>query len=169
MNSKDSKQVIDSLGLLPHPEGGYFREIYRSEGYISYKEQNINLTRKRNLATSIYYLLESGQVSKLHRLKSDEIWYYHGGSPMEVICLYNDQISTIMLGMNFEEGQVPQLIIKSGTIFGAKPSKNNSFSLVGCLVVPGFDFKDFEFVGEDEIHKSYPDSLELLNQFINNN
>lgn len=162
----DSKQVIQLLELNQHPEGGYYREIYRSSDSISLDAINQNNSGLRNLATSIYYLLESGQVSKLHRLKSDEIWYFHTGSPIYIICLLKAQISTILLGSDLDKGQVPQAIIKAGTIFGASPMNNHSYTLVGCMVAPGFDFTDFEFVKKEEIMKDYSDSFRLLINYI---
>lgn len=162
----ESSIIIQKLALVPHPEGGYYKETYRSSDSISFNILNMDHEGKRNLATSIYYLLESGQVSKFHRLKSDEIWYYHCGGPMRIICLSEGEISTILLGIDISLNQLPQIIIKAGTIFGATPLDENSFTLVGCMVTPGFDFKDFEFLGKEELIKDYPDSFPALERFV---
>ncbi len=160
-----ANEIIELLKLLPHPEGGYYKETYRSDDSISFNILNKGHKGKRNLATSIYYLLESGQVSKFHRLKSDEIWYYHCGSPMRIICLSEGEISSLILGADISLGQLPQAIIKAGTIFGATPFDGNSFTLVGCVVTPGFDFKDFEFVRKEDLRKEYPNSFPAFEKF----
>lgn len=162
----ESKRLIEKLQLQPHPEGGYFREIYRSRDTLSFEKLNKGHSGLRNLATSIYYLLEPRQVSRLHRLRSDEIWYYHAGSAMKVVCLQNGNLEELLLGPYVEQHQMPQIVLEAGTIFGAYPAEPNSFSLAGCMVTPGFDFADFEFVDKTTIARDYRDYLQKLEMLL---
>jgi len=153
--SNTSSSWIQYLGLTPHPEGGYFKEIYRNENLISDVELMQTYSGKRNLASSIYFMLESGQVSKLHRLKSDEIWYFHYGAPIKVH-VFDNQYSTYVLGTNYQLNDLLQLIIPAGAIFGAEVIGTEAFGIVGCMVSPGFHFDDFEFVSFQEMKTLFP-------------
>jgi len=129
------QQLIDALGLLPHPEGGFYKETYRSELTLEGQE--------RNLLTSIYFLLTSENVSRFHRIKSDELWYFHAGSPLIVHTLSERGHMQHYLGLDLSKGQQPFLWIPKDTIFGSTVLEKESFSLVSCAVAPGFDFRDF--------------------------
>jgi predicted cupin superfamily sugar epimerase len=153
--SNTSSFWIQHLGLTPHPEGGYFKEVYRNENLISDVELSRTYSGKRNLATSIYFMLESGQVSKLHRLQSDEIWYFHHGAPIKVH-VFDDQYSTYILGTNYQLNQLLQLIIPAGAIFGAEVIGTKTFSILGCMVSPGFHFDDFELISFQEMKTLFP-------------
>jgi len=132
---------IKNLNMLPHPEGGYYKENFRSAESFQFT----GFDGERSICTSIYFLLEKGQTSALHRIKSDEIWYFHDGQTLEIIELdeYGNEIIT-RLGKNILDGDVLQHVVVAGRWFGARPSLGASFCLVGCQVSPGFDFKDFE-------------------------
>lgn len=136
-----AEQYIKALELLPHPEGGYYKECFRSSQELTFN----GFDGSRALSTSIYFLLEQGQTSSLHRIKSDEIWYFHDGQTLEIIEIdeYGNEIIT-RLGKNILDGDVLQHVVVAGRWFGARPSAEASFCLVGCQVSPGFDFKDFE-------------------------
>lgn len=158
----NAEYYIKNLNLLLHPEGGYYRELYRSEiieNFQGYKDNS------RNLSTSIYYLLESKDVSKFHQLKSDEIWYYHSGSPTNVYIIDNKGLLNIVkLGLQVDLGEHPQVIIPKGSIFGASVVYPDSFSLFGCMVAPGFDFKDFILFTKNELLDKYPLYSEIINR-----
>jgi hypothetical protein len=156
------KEWIKHLNLTVHPEGGYFSENYRNNNLISDVELTQKYTGKRNLSTSIYFLLEQGQVSKLHRLKSDEIWYFHHGAPIHVHVFDKGQYSLFTMGTSFHLGQLLQLVIPAGTVFGAQVTSNGAFSILGCMVSPGFHFDDFELVPFEEMMVSYPNNGELI-------
>ena len=148
---------IEKLKLRPHPEGGYYSELYRSQKSFA----NNGITRP--LSTSIYFLLKSGQVSKLHQLTSDEIWYYHSGSALTLVMIDNDGVvKEEVLGSDIENGEHPQILIEAGTIFGATIKEENSYTLMGCSVSPGFDFRDFKLFGRDELLSIYPQQKELI-------
>lgn len=141
MISTRAKKYITELALLPHPEGGYYREVYRSSQLSSF----VGFTGERSLCTSIYFLLEKGQTSALHRIKSDEIWNYHDGGTLEIIELDESGNEVITkLGKNISAGEKLQYVVVAGRWFGARLASETEFCLVGCQVSPGFDFRDFE-------------------------
>jgi predicted cupin superfamily sugar epimerase len=142
-NENQAEEYINQLHLQAHPEGGYFREIYRSPQEILFPGFEGN----RNLSTSIYFLLKAGQRSALHRIKSDEIWYFHDGGPLDIIEIdENGKEITTRLGKNINDGEVLQHVVKANRWFGATLPEGSDFCLVGCQVSPGFDFKDFELM-----------------------
>lgn len=137
----EASYYIHHLELLPHPEGGYYREVYRNETNHSFP----GFEGTRSIATSIFFLLEAPQVSALHRIKSDEIWYYHNGGNLEIIELDENGAEHItLLGKDLDKGAVLQHVVKAGRWFGARLPEGSSYCLVGCQVSPGFDFRDFE-------------------------
>ena len=132
---------INHFSLLPHPEGGYYKETFRSEKSF----QCEGFEGELSICTSIYFLLEKGQTSALHRIKSDEIWYFHDGQTLEIIELDSNGNETITrLGKDILNGEVLQHVVPAGIWFGARLAAHSEFCLVGCQVSPGFDFKDFE-------------------------
>lgn len=154
---------IQHLELQPHPEGGFFREIYRSELTLLAGNGETEASGKRNLLTSIYFLLHDGDTSKFHRLKSDEIWYHHAGEPIAIhIIDEHNTYRCVMLGPDVACGEHPQLIIPAGTLFGAGPAARKGFTLVGCAVAPGFDFRDFEMFNAPELLQLYPQHEEII-------
>ena len=138
-----SEDYIQHLQLIPHPEGGYFKETYRSPLEVSVE----GFDDERSISTSIYFLLEKGQQSALHRIKSDEIWFHQDGDCLEIIEIDedNEEVNT-HLGKNMIQGEVLQHIVKAGRWFGARLKSESSFCLVACQVSPGFDFRDFELL-----------------------
>jgi uncharacterized protein len=153
-----AEYFITKLNLSPHIEGGYFKEIYRN-----YEECPNDFLQKRGLASTIYYLLKSGEVSKFHCLTSDEIWFYHYGSPLLIHTLdLEGNFNTLKLGIEVENGELPQILIKAGVIFGAEVVENNSFSLVSCLVTPGFLFEDFSLFKAEELIQRFPQHEEII-------
>lgn len=148
------QQIINELNLQPHPEGGWYAETYRSE-------ENLNV-KDRSLLTSIYFLLTSKNVSRFHRIKSDELWYFHQGSPVTVHTLDENGHTEHQLGNNFKNGEQPYLLVKANTIFGSSLDTENSFSLVSCAVAPGFDFRDFELFTKEELLSEHPNHFEII-------
>ncbi len=149
------KELVDYLRLQPHPEGGFYRETYRAAG----------LSGARNHSTAIYYLLPGGAVSRLHRLKSDEIFHFYLGEPMTLVKLGPDgEIETVRLGPDVADGQTLQHVVPAGWWFGGWCEKG--FSLVGCTVAPGFDFADFELGDRAALIKRYPDARALIERAL---
>jgi uncharacterized protein len=161
MNKVDT--IIYKLQLKAHPEGGYFRETYRSEGVISKDELGEKYSGKRNFSTSIYFLLTSESFSAFHRIVQDEAWHFYDGAPLflHLISPQGDY-TRVIVGRNFEKGEVPQFVVPGGTWFAAEVASEDSFSLLGCTVAPGFDFEDFEMAGRDSLSKRFAGLKEII-------
>lgn len=160
MNSQD---WIKKLHLSPHPEGGYFREIYRAEGIISQPSLPMRYNGGRAYSTTIYYLLESNDASSLHRLKSDEQWFHIDGSALTIHSIdpqgnYTQQ----HIGKNLDKGESPFAVVPTGCWFGGTVDAQDSFALVGCVVAPGFQFDDFELAKRDELIKQFPQYISII-------
>lgn len=156
---------MERMQLIPHPEGGYYREIYHSERYLDDPATLAEYGGPRRSATSIYFLLPKGDVSRLHRLRSDEMWYYHFGSPVVVHLFYQDgRYEARELGLPDVPGREPQILVPRGTVFGAEllPDGEAEFALVGCMVTPGFDFQDFELVPRAEVMARFPAQRDVI-------
>lgn len=134
-----AQELVAYYQMIPHPEGGYFKETYRS------LEMFPTPRGPRSASTAIYYLLEKGQSSRLHRIKSDEMWHFYEGDPLIVYEKRDDgTIKETLLGRDLKNGQLLQYTVPAGVWFGAYLPEGSEFSLVGCTVSPGFDFADFE-------------------------
>lgn len=148
---------INQFQLQPHPEGGYFRETYRDSGVIPQEALGKEFSGARNYSTAIYFLLPEGQKSKLHRIKSDEVWHFYLGGPLTLIQISPaGEIQKITLGQNIKSGELLQHVVPKGFWFGATPNKGSAYSFVGCTVAPGFDFADFEMGEKEMLLKMFP-------------
>lgn len=136
---------VKKLGLSPHPEGGFYREVYRSSEMVKSDALAERFTGDRNYLTSIYFLIMYGYPSHFHRIKSDEIWYFHIGKPVTLHLIdLKGNYSLRHLGDVQAGLDCFQLCVEAGTWFAAELTEENAFSLVSCAVAPGFDFQDFE-------------------------
>ncbi len=163
MNPK-SKFYIQKLELQKHPEGGYYREIYRSAEMFT--TEYPGRRKKRNYSTSIYFLLDGKQVSKFHKLRSDELWHFYDGSSVLIHIIDEaGSYKKMSVGKNLSSGDVYQTVIKKNCWFAAEVIDKKSFALVGCTVSPGFDFSDFEFGDRETLINKYPDLKNLILQF----
>ena len=150
-------KIIKFLDLIKHPEGGYFKETYRSEEVYESNQGS------RNLSTNIYFLLKSGQKSAFHRLKSDEFWYYHEGSSLEVFIIHPDgKLEERILGGDCLSSHEPQLLLPKGTWFAARCKDESSYTLISCSVAPGFHFDDFELAERKELQNKFPQFHTLI-------
>ena len=158
MTREAAQRWVERLGLQPHPEGGWFSECYRSRTLVTHGGQ------ERLSATSIYFLLGFGAVSRLHRLKFDELWYFHAGDALRIELLYRDgRRETVRLGQCVEDGERLQLVVPGGTVFGARAEENGA-TLVGCMVAPAFEFADFEMPSRAQLLKDYPQHQALIEE-----
>lgn len=156
-------QYIFKLGLEPHVEGGYFKETYRNSLTVPGANIAKNIDGERSLSTVIYFLLKSGQVSRFHQLKCDEIWFYHCGCAMTIHMIDEEGgFKSVRLGLNTEKGEMPQLLIPAGVVFGSEPAEKDLFSLVSCLVSPGFDFRDFKMFSANELIALFPRHKDVI-------
>jgi len=133
--------LIRGLGLTPHPEGGYYREIFRSPARV----QPLDGRTDRLALTTIYFLLVAGQVSRWHRVASDEVWHHYEGDPLELLVAdagFGD-VSRRRLGPVADKAQ-PVHVVVAGEWQAARPM--GAYTLVGCTVGPGFEFSDFQML-----------------------
>ncbi|WP_395017272.1 cupin domain-containing protein [Dongia sp.] len=150
--------IVEQLQLQPHPEGGWFRETYRAAESVVAAALPRRFNGERSISTAIYFLLEAGQCSHLHRIKADEVWHFYAGDPLDVVEIDPaGSLRTTRLG----GGLLYQHVVPAGSWFGAAPAADSrfsptGFSLVGCTVAPGFDFADFELAGRDALLAEYP-------------
>ncbi len=162
-NMNNIEEIIHKLNLSPHPEGGYFKETYRSDGSIGLESLSSKYKGKRNYSTSIYFLLTSGSFSSFHRILQDEIWHFYKGSAIRIHMITEDgEYSNILLGNDFENGQLPQFVVKGGVYFAAEADGDNTYALVGCTVAPGFDFTDFEIPKREILVEKFPQHKEVV-------
>ena len=155
-------EIIGMLGLLPHPEGGYFRETFRSSDMVTLADG-----RERSAGTSIYYLLPQGTFSALHKVAADEIWHFDLGAPLELLTITPaGDLEVHLLGCQLDAGQRPQYTVPSGVWQAARalPS-SGGFTLVGCTVSPGFDFADFEMPGRAALGALFPQHQAIIDSF----
>ncbi|WP_034057612.1 cupin domain-containing protein [Lacinutrix jangbogonensis] len=167
MNSIEN--IINELKLEPHPEGGYFKETYRSHGEINKENLEARYEGKRNYSTCIYFLLTSGNFSALHRIKQDEIWHFYDGSPILLHMISELGVhSKHVIGRDFSKGETPQFIVPGGYWFAAEVINKNDYSLVGCTVSPGFSFEDFELKTRKELVSLFPDKEDIISKLTHN-
>ena len=153
--SADVERLVRTLGLAPHPEGGFYVETMRSPLRVStpYGE--------RAAYTSIYFLLGEGTLSALHRVRSDETWHHYGGAPLELTTLDDaGQVETRVLGPDVAADQRPQALVRGGVWQAAVPQ--GGWALCGCTVSPGFEFEDFELPSRAELLRRFPAHQELV-------
>jgi uncharacterized protein len=133
--------LIKGLGLTPHPEGGYYREIFRSPARV----QPLDGRTDRLALTTIYFLLVAGQVSRWHRVASDEVWHHYEGGPLELLvadAAFHD-VSRRLLGP-VGDNREPVRVVMAGEWQAARST--GPYTLAGCTVGPGFEFADFEML-----------------------
>ncbi len=165
---KQAQYWISKYDLEPHPEGGYFKEIYASPVSIDKTCLPEGFPGNHKLATSIYFLLEGTDVSKLHRLRSDELWYHHQGGGLEILVITPEhELKWFYLGADYDAGERLQVIIPAGSIFGSRIKDTDTYALMGCMVAPGFDFEDFEMPSRKELLLKYPEFEEEITAFTN--
>jgi hypothetical protein len=148
--------LIESLALKPHPEGGWFREVYRADA--RYPVDARYAGGMRSAATSIYYLLGPGDFSAWHRIVSDETWYFHAGGALELFRI--DGSGTLHVDLVGDPLRHPgaryQVTVPGTQWFGGRPRDPQGYALVSCGVAPGFDFLDFELAGRAALLNEYP-------------
>ena len=156
----DRDELIRRFDLQPHPEGGFFRETYRSADSV----RRARSDDPRSASTAIYYLLCDGAHSAWHRIQSDEVWHFYAGDPLNVYVLEADGSLTVhRLGNALEHaGCVFQAVVAAGRWFAAQCDDAASVALVGCTVAPGFEFSEFEIASVDALLPDYPQHRDLI-------
>ena len=159
----EAARLIDFLELEPHPEGGFYRETWRSEQTVVLTGGKGGPEGTRSFGTAIYYLMSGRDVSRFHRLKSDEIFHLYAGGPLAIHLLEEaGGYREIMLGRDIGAGQVFQATVPAGCWFGASLPEEDSFALVGCTLAPGFDFTDFEMGDRGRLLAAFPSRENII-------
>ena len=162
-SAETARYWIDKLQLTPHPEGGYYRQTYRSAMTIPQEGLATEFGGARASSTAIYFLVEGENFSAFHRLRSDELWHFYAGSSLLVHVIDPDgEYSKIFLGSNAEAGEMFQAVVPAGYWFASHVADWKSWALVGCTVAPGFDFADFELAKREKLRSSYPQHQNLI-------
>ena len=157
---KDKEYWIQKLELVPHPEGGFYRETYRSD----IMEKFGDLMAVRNASTGIYFLLTEGNFSAFHKIKSDEMWHYYAGGTVVVYVIHaSGELEVIRLGLDLDNGEVPQAVVPAGAWFGSRVEAGD-YALVGCTVSPGFDFADFKLATRQGLTSAYPEHELIISE-----
>jgi predicted cupin superfamily sugar epimerase len=154
--SDEAQAWIDALRLAPHPEGGLYRETFRSSFVVGAGNGD------RAASTAIYFLLLARSFSAMHRVRSDEVWHHYDGDPVDLHTI--DAAGTygvLRLGRSLDLGHRPQHVIAAG-VWQAAVSVGTRFSLCGCTVAPGFDFADFEMPPRAELVRLFPQHSAIL-------
>ena len=160
-----TEQLIAQYQLQPHPEGGWYKETYRSDETIAANALPERFTGSRYFSTAIYFLLEQGNYSAFHKIKSDECWHFYSGDALEVfIFLPDGELKIISLGNDIARGQVFQYVVPANCWFASRPAKESRYCFVGCTVAPGFDFADFEMADAKDLKNIYPLHSHLISQ-----
>ena len=179
---------IAHLGLLAHPEGGYYQETYRSQEIVAAGHLPARFNTDHHFSTAIYYLLQAPDFSAFHQIKQDELWHFYHGSGLTIHVITADgDYQTLKLGSDPRKGQAFQQVVKAGDWFAASVddfsvddssvdefsgdassndgTQGNQFALVGCTVAPGFEFADFELANQTSLIKAFPKHQTLIRRF----
>jgi hypothetical protein len=156
-NMQTTQDLIIAYDLLPHPEGGYYRETYRSNEKFAGSGLPSRFKGDRTFSTAIYFLLEHGNFSAFHRIKSDECWHFYAGQTLLIHVLHADgQLETVKLGNDIAAGEGFQYVVPATCWFASEPAEGTMYSFTGCTVAPGFDFADFELASAEDLKTIYP-------------
>ena len=161
MPTAEEERMIELLGLEPHPEGGFFRETWRSPLAVG----GLPHGAPRSASTAIYFLLPSGSFSALHRVASDEVWHHYAGDALELTTIDDaGTVSTLTLGDELARGQRPQAVVPAHVFQAARPRPGGAhgYVLCGCTVAPGFEFSDFELPSRAALRTRFPALGELV-------
>lgn len=159
----EATQIIQKYQLLPHPEGGWYKETYRSEESIQVDALPERFSGSRSLATAIYFLMEANNFSAFHRIKSDECWHFYAGGALEIYIIdLQGNLSVVVLGQQIEQSEHFQFVVPANCWFASKPAPGVAFSFVGCTVAPGFDFNDFELANGTALAQQYPQHASVI-------
>jgi len=163
---KPATYWIEKYNLLPHPEGGYYAETYRSSESVDKGALPERFTGNRSFSTGIYFLLGKENFSAFHRIKSDEMWHFYAGDALDIFVIYPEsgQLEIIKLGSNPDNGETFQAVVPAGTWFGSRPAAGSDYCLVGCTVAPGFDFEDFEMADRESLTDLFPQYKKMIQE-----
>lgn len=157
MTRPSAQELVETLRLARHPEGGFFRETYRASESIARDALPARFGGARAFGTAIYFLIEDGDFSALHHIASDEVWHFYLGDPLSVVEIdAHGRLTETLLGHDVGRGERPQHVVLAGNVFGARLAAGGAYALVGCTVAPGFDFADFALSERRELCARFP-------------
>ena len=158
-------QLIQKYNLEPHPEGGWYKQTYKSNVQIAAKALPERFGASRTFSTAIYFLLEKGNFSAFHRIKSDECWHFYAGDPLLIYIIeQNGELKIISLGNDLYKGQSFQYVVPANCWFASRPAPGSEYCFVGCTVSPGFEFEDLELAKANELSAMYPQHKEIIKE-----
>jgi uncharacterized protein len=159
----DAARWIKQLRLEHHPEGGFFRETYRSREALEATGTPAGPDSRRALATAIYFLLGGSDFSAFHRLASDELWHFHAGGAVLLVAIdEGGRLRSFTLGADLDRGESPQARIQAGWWYAARLEDPESYALVSCTVSPGFEYQDWELGRREELESKFPAHRRLI-------
>lgn len=157
------EKLIEHFKLIPHPEGGWYSETYKSNEKIDRSALPERFTGSRVFSTAIYFLLEENNFSAFHRIRSDECWHFYEGDPLQLFIIHpSGELETITLGKDIEKENRFQHVVPAGSWFASRPAPGSQFCFTGCTVAPGFEFEEFELADASILVKQYPQLKELI-------
>ena len=163
MAARTAADWIASLSLVPHPEGGFYRETYRAQELVAAGHLPARFGGARACSTAIYFLLPGDQVSAFHRIKSDELWHFYAGGALTLTLIHSDgRLEEHRLGPDPDRGERFQVLVPTGSWYGAVTDDPSGYALVGGTVAPGFDFADFELADRQTLLASYPQHRQTI-------
>jgi len=163
LNSKN--KLIELLNLKPHPEGGFYKETYRSDGGISKNALPKEYSGDRSYSTGIYFMLTADTFSAFHKINQDEMWHFYDGAPIELHTITEDgTYSCVIIGRDIENGEHLQYVVPGGVWFASRVKDNSEYALLGCTVAPGFDFADFVLPNTAEMSKMFPQHSKIIGE-----
>lgn len=158
-------QLIDKYNLKPHPEGGWYKQTYKSSEEIAANALPERFKGGRAFSTAIYFLLEKGNFSAFHRIKSDECWhFYAGGSLLIYVIEQSGELKIISLGSDHTKGQSFQYVVPANCWFASRPAPESEYCFVGCTVSPGFEFEDLDLANAAELSAIYPQHKTIITE-----
>jgi len=151
------REIVKTLNMATHPEGGWFVEVYTAPKTYQSK------VGIRPLAGSIYFLLNEKEVSHFHQMDCEEVWYYHEGCGIRLYLLEEDgTVKQVLLGQDLAHGQRPMVIIPAEKIFAAENIDQSRYTLISCMTTPKFKYQGWRLVGQTELLKHFPQQQELI-------
>ena len=155
--------LIQRYRLKPHPEGGWYKQTYKSNEQIAASALPQRFGESRVFSTTIYFLLEKGNFSAFHRIKSDECWHFYAGDPLFIYIIeQTGELKVISLGSDHEKGQSFQYVVPANCWFASRPALESEYCFVGCTVSPGFEFDDFELADATVLSTIYPQHKHII-------
>ena len=157
------RELIEAYGLAAHPEGGFYKETYRSDELIPVEGLPGRFRAARPFSTAIYFLLDQGNFSAFHKIKSDECWHFYAGSTLLIYVIHESgHLEIVRLGNNIGAGECFQYVVPANCWFASEPAPETMFSFTGCTVAPGFHFDDFEMAEATLLVSLYPEHEEVI-------